>query len=76
MKRTYLYGTLPDRGTPSKIGVPYIRQGTTPENSTKGVWSFFLSMLVVKPSNVCREKVHGENFSLNMNQWEIFMRLP
>ena len=42
--------------TLTQIGVPYLDQGTYPEISIEGVWSFFLGMLVVKPSNVCREK--------------------
>ena len=40
----------------TQIGVPYLDQDTYPENSIKEVWNFFLLILVVKPSNVCRKK--------------------
>ena len=32
-------------------------------------------MLVVKPSNLYREKVHGENFSLNDESTENFFEI-
>ena len=56
-----------------QIGIPYLDQGTYPENSTKGVWSFFLPMLVVQSGIFARKYV--KKYSLSDRKKLVFLSL-